>query len=89
MSLQIVAVKEDVGFNRPQLRRLLLPQLFAATFLMPLDAQRETSKSGAERKGCCLKASRMSLQIVAVKEDAGFNRPQLRNVSFNTSKVNK
>ncbi|KAJ5979241.1 hypothetical protein N7501_002583 [Penicillium viridicatum] len=28
----------------------------------------------------------MSLQIVAVKEDAGFNRPQLGNVSFNTSK---
>ncbi|CAG8004944.1 unnamed protein product, partial [Penicillium nalgiovense] len=27
----------------------------------------------------------MSLQIVAVKEDVGFNRPQLRNVSFNTS----
>ncbi|CAP79523.1 hypothetical protein PCH_Pc23g00290 [Penicillium rubens Wisconsin 54-1255] len=27
----------------------------------------------------------MSLQIVAVKEDAGFNRPRLRNVSFNTS----
>ncbi|KZN90090.1 hypothetical protein EN45_002010 [Penicillium chrysogenum] len=27
----------------------------------------------------------MSLQIVAVKEDVGFNRPQLRNVSFNAS----
>ncbi|CRL31440.1 unnamed protein product [Penicillium camemberti] len=27
----------------------------------------------------------MSLQIIAVKEDVGFNRPQLRNVSFNTS----
>ncbi|CAG8889919.1 unnamed protein product [Penicillium salamii] len=27
----------------------------------------------------------MSLQIVAVKEDVGFNRPRLRNVSFNTS----
>ncbi|CAP94909.1 hypothetical protein PCH_Pc21g00120 [Penicillium rubens Wisconsin 54-1255] len=27
----------------------------------------------------------MSLQIVAVKEDVGFNRPQSRNVSFNTS----
>ncbi|CAP99918.1 hypothetical protein PCH_Pc22g26300 [Penicillium rubens Wisconsin 54-1255] len=27
----------------------------------------------------------MSLQIVAVKEDVGFNRPQLGNVSFNTS----
>ncbi|CAG8882024.1 unnamed protein product [Penicillium nalgiovense] len=27
----------------------------------------------------------MSLKIVAVKEDVGFNRPRLRNVSFNTS----
>ncbi|CAP86976.1 hypothetical protein PCH_Pc24g00680 [Penicillium rubens Wisconsin 54-1255] len=27
----------------------------------------------------------MSLQKVAVKEDVGFNRPRLRNVSFNTS----